>query len=143
MKAKPVYKGSPLYARSTMPTFFTLSCFLGAVTLTSLSLLSSSLVHAGARWCTLVLQIYATANSNLQTAHANARIPVVATTANPSPQDVACPAEKRTRSRPADIKETFYRRELRNDVYTRRLSDFYERKSDIASTILTRFITAH
>lgn len=68
---------------------------------------------------------------------------VVATTANPSPQDVACPAEKSTRSRPADIKETFYERELRNDVYTRRLSDFYERKSDIASVISTRYITAH
>lgn len=46
------------------------------------------------------------------------------------------------RSRPADIKETFYERELRNDVYTRRLSDFYERKSDIAS-VISRYITAH
>lgn len=87
-----------------------------------------------------------TPRSNLQTANANARIPFavyLATTANPSPQDVACPAEKRTRSRPADIKETFYERELRNDVYTRRLSDFYERKSDIASTLLARYVTAH
>lgn len=47
---------------------------------------------------------------------------VVGTTANPSPQDVACPVEKSTRSRPADIKETFYEGELRNDVYTRRPS---------------------
>lgn len=38
---------------------------------------------------------------------------------------------KGARSRFADIKETFYGRELRNDVYTRRLSDFYERKPDI------------
>lgn len=41
-----------------------------------------------------------------------------------------------------DIKETFYERELRNDVYTRRLSDFYERKLDIASAILARYVTA-
>jgi len=107
--------------------------FSRAVTLTSLS---SSLVHAAVA----ATQLRQLASGACKCPGSRSR--VAATTANPSPQDVACPVEKSTQSRLADIKETFYEREVQNDVYTRRLSDFYERRSDIASAILTRYVTS-
>jgi len=44
---------------------------------------------------------------------------VVAATANPSPQDAACPAEKSARSRSADIKETSYETRSFEMTFTR------------------------
>lgn len=84
-ESQAIYKGSPLYARFAVPTFFTFSCFLGAVTLTSLSLspslssllslsLSSSLVHAA---------VASTHCSNLQAVHANVRVLVVVSSRQP------------------------------------------------------------
>jgi len=131
MKAKPFIRDLRFIRGAVILYAFV---FSRAATLTSLS---SSLVHAA---------VAATRCGNLQVAHANARVPVVVSSRRPqtpSPQDVACPVEKSTQSRLADIKETFYEREVQNDVYMRRLSDFYERRSDIASAILTRYIALY
>lgn len=61
-ESQAIYKGSPFYARFAAPAFFTFSCFLGAVTLTSLSspspssLLSLSSSPGARRCCKYILQ---------------------------------------------------------------------------------------
>lgn len=123
---RTVYRGCPLYARfrhSHVPS-------PSAVTLTRLSPLSLS---------SLLSPVHAAVGSYTPQKLAggackcsDSRCRVVATTANPSPSRCCSYySRKGARSRFADIKETFYGSELRNDVYTRRLSDFYERKPDI------------
>lgn len=123
---------SALCALHAIPTFFTLialSPSTETLTLSSLSLSSSSSslspVHPA---------VAGTCRRNLQAAHANVRIPVVVSSRQPQTprlKMLLVLLRKGARSRSTDIKETFYGRELRNDVYTRRLSDFYERKPDI------------
>lgn len=121
---------SALCALHAILTFFTLivpSPSTATLTLSPLSLSSSSLfpVHPA---------VAGTCRRNLQAAHANVRIPVVVSSRQPQTprlKMLLVLLRKGARSRSTDIKETFYGRELRNDVYTRRLSDFYERKPDI------------
>lgn len=48
-------------------------------------------------------------------------------------QDVACPGERKVRDRvPRILRKVFYGREFYGTTFTRRLSDFYERRPDIA-----------
>lgn len=112
MKAGPFYKGSPLYARPAVPTFFTLSCYLGAVTLNIVVLVAVVVVVVvvvvvpGARCCCrYTLQQLAVRRMQMPGYPSSCRRRQPQT---PRRKMLLVPAEKSTRSRPADIKETFY-----------------------------------